>query len=682
MRRAPVLASTPSPAVAVASPSLFSPRSNDVSQFSSPVNQRQFLGRSSSDLGSLGDSLIAEKRSDVHGSRASMIRHERPALSRYRREDSEMRALHTALQDSARVRDDCQRSISTDYDATKKSRQVASKLQSMLRRLESVAAAAASVAQLGASERESIIHALRVEVAAEEENAERAASSASESIAEATLRHQQQLNAIVNVMRASMREAERTNDRLGAQLAKEVAEREWREGEDDRKRVAAEAAHKEKVDQLLRTAIQKLSHVDLNRGWNSWLGIHEYKLMLKRRAANAFRNRLYLQAFNEWKEMHPPESTERRIVELKRQLKQEKAVTNELRVELKQVKREVVDNDEAVDRWIDFAGLMQCFRIWRVRYRPRMLDRAIEAPLKSKMASLEARLRTKYESLSAKLREEQSEHNRLKRASARLFAEKDWVREEAKKCELLNALVEHQQRCLSEALQATSWTQCRQLLYHESLRYVQSAATHGKTLENGIRRERFRRSASGVLVPSGDLEVMKRQAKNSIERALSDEVRDAQLAEAVGVPSSAGRRSPTVTAMSGYRASREGHESSTAGRTDTSSRWSSPSSPASSTFKATPLEQRERAEQLAEEDWAWMERSTTTIGASTRTRSPMSSRTPTSSVRPASSVRSSERRAAITRQAPRLIDQQLEMERSDEEFEEEDDESIRWLTRS
>ena len=38
-------------------------------------------------------------------------------------------------------------------------------------------------------------------------------------------------------------------------------------------------------------------------------------------------------------------------------------------------------------------------------------------------------------------------------SSARLFAEKDWVREEAKKCELLNALFEHQQRCLSEALQ-------------------------------------------------------------------------------------------------------------------------------------------------------------------------------------------------------------------------------------
>ena len=36
------------------------------------------------------------------------------------------------------------------------------------------------------------------------------------------------------------------------------------------------------------------------------------------------------------------------------------------------------------------------------------------------------------------------------------------------------------QHVLQEALTATSWTECRHLLYHESLRYVATAATHGR----------------------------------------------------------------------------------------------------------------------------------------------------------------------------------------------------------
>ena len=42
------------------------------------------------------------------------------------------------------------------------------------------------------------------------------------------------------------------------------------------------------------------------------------------------------------------------------------------------------------------------------------------------------------------------------------------------------------QTVLKEALRAASWKQCRQLLYHESLRYVSTAATHGKRAEANI----------------------------------------------------------------------------------------------------------------------------------------------------------------------------------------------------
>ena len=44
----------------------------------------------------------------------------------------------------------------------------------------------------------------------------------------------------------------------------------------------------------------------------------------------------------------------------------------------------------------------------------------------------------------------------------------------------LEALLAEVQTVLREALDATSWTECRQLLYHESLRYCPTAATHGR----------------------------------------------------------------------------------------------------------------------------------------------------------------------------------------------------------
>ena len=45
---------------------------------------------------------------------------------------------------------------------------------------------------------------------------------------------------------------------------------------------------------------------------------------------------------------------------------------------------------------------------------------------------------------------------------------------------MLNSVVHELQAVLKEALSANSWSSCRQILYHESLRYVPSAATHGR----------------------------------------------------------------------------------------------------------------------------------------------------------------------------------------------------------
>ena len=107
-------------------------------------------------------------------------------------------------------------------------------------------------------------------------------------------------------------------------------------------------------------------------------------------------------------------------------------------------------------------------------------------------------------------------------------------------------------RAVAEAFPGKTPKQCR-LRWMETLRWnprlarsASGVATGAKwapaeerTLVRAVRKRAPPRSvppgapgadAVPFVVPSGDLEVMKRQAKNSIERALSDEVRDAQLA--------------------------------------------------------------------------------------------------------------------------------------------------------
>ena len=53
---------------------------------------------------------------------------------------------------------------------------------------------------------------------------------------------------------------------------------------------------------------------------------------------------------------------------------------------------------------------------------------------------------------------------------------------------MLRALVRELQNVLAEAMKAPSWVGCRQLLYHESCRYLPEAATHGKLLPPSLRK--------------------------------------------------------------------------------------------------------------------------------------------------------------------------------------------------
>lgn len=54
-------------------------------------------------------------------------------------------------------------------------------------------------------------------------------------------------------------------------------------------------------------------------------------------------------------------------------------------------------------------------------------------------------------------------------------------------------------------MKAASWTACRQLLYHESCRYVPEAATHGKLLPKSVQRKLSNNNLTGRLVDGRDL---------------------------------------------------------------------------------------------------------------------------------------------------------------------------------
>lgn len=117
-----------------------------------------------------------------------------PALSRFRGEDEEMRALAKVLRDSARVRSECANaaqgvasSFERDFKPSSNQRSAASflvqkgasiaqRLQASCRSVEAAAAACMSVAQLGCVEREALITSLQAEITSREDELTRASA--------------------------------------------------------------------------------------------------------------------------------------------------------------------------------------------------------------------------------------------------------------------------------------------------------------------------------------------------------------------------------------------------------------------------------------------------------------------------------------------------------------------------
>ena len=546
------------------SPSVASP--SRLSEAVSARGRQQRLNRSTSDLGMLGHTLVYESRADHHGSLERRLNGHRhaPSLSLYKRENTEMEALAHVLRDASRTRAECGHAMSLDGDATQRSRKIAARLQQMLRQLESVSVATVRAAKLGAEEREATIKALIQEVELEEEDVLRGKKDHYELIHAERAMHHGELTAIIKMMQSELRNSESITDQLDAMRIQHEADELWKAGEGERARLAAEKAKEEQLIHLQRIALHKLGSVPLLRGWNTWLELYQRSKHLRMRAAAAFRNRKFYAAMMRWKEVCPSQTLLSRCTQLEGMVADQDATITSLKARLKAAEREIrtVEDAEEIKKesqvmhlqgyvarrmlrynlargmttWIDLyhanqelkkralvrfvhQGLSAALNRWKAVYPPRLLEQKITGPLLQKIHDLEQQLKLQM-----------AQHEKLRKTSAKLFAEKESVRAMAKHMALLTSLVEHQQRCLAEALEATSWTTCRQVLYHESLRYVQTAATHGKQLKFTRRRQLFRRSSSGVLVDADDLEVMKRRAIGHAHRAHREEPLDAEVA--------------------------------------------------------------------------------------------------------------------------------------------------------
>jgi hypothetical protein len=78
---------------------------------------------------------------------------------------------------------------------------------------------------------------------------------------------------------------------------------------------------------------------------------------------------------------------------------------------------------------------------------------------------------------------------------------------EKREIDTLRSVCLELQNVLKDAMKAATWKQCRQMLYHESLRYVSSAATHGKhgptgetRIEPGLANKGLVRRESGRVI--------------------------------------------------------------------------------------------------------------------------------------------------------------------------------------
>ena len=107
--------------------------------------------------------------------------------------------------------------------------------------------------------------------------------------------------------------------------------------------------------------------------------------------------------------------------------------------------------------------------------------RALAASAVEKLGKLEAKNAELNETINARDFELRERDQHIADLEAQLKVSKA----EAQECNELRKIVAELQTVLRDAMKAGTWQHCRQILYHESLRYVSTAATHGRSTSSG-----------------------------------------------------------------------------------------------------------------------------------------------------------------------------------------------------
>ena len=480
-----------------------------------------------------------EHREDIGTeSRAKMLSKVAPPLSRFRGEDEEMRTLSRILQRSARERsaavlalESVERDFERDFPASggqrfavgqlvARSAQISAKLEATCRSLEAAAGASLATSQHGAIEREATIRALQHELECGEQEMTNEVLAAQYHLTLENQLLQRQARATERVLLVDLRRAEHLIERRD-DIIEEL--RVFKEEEQNNRELTIEEERIQLVEHLQNVSVRRMLKMDLARGWTAWMALFKHLTNLKRRAGSRFRNAALHACIRKWVHEYPPKGSIRRVVEpleeqirdldraltgVREQLKKEKEAHKWAQERLDEASGKASKEKEmrvahlmriAVQR-IMMLELSRGWSTWHaeVKRTRAMRDRAIKRfSNQGLFRGWNAWVKKhppagKAENFELAIKRERKAHERTKALLAERTRERDAAREHARETSRLQMIVRELQRVLAEAMMASSWVACRQILYHESLRYVPTAATHGKMLPKAVRKEIMR----------------------------------------------------------------------------------------------------------------------------------------------------------------------------------------------
>lgn len=409
-----------------------------------------------------------------------------------------------------------------------------SRLAAACSSLEAASARALNEGARGIADRERVINALHEELAERDE----AVAAISRVAAAQRVHVLEEAHAAEAALAKDVATSERAIEELVAQArAQGVVFAE------ERKRAVAH---------LSRVALRRLCHREIARGWIAWHDAWRARRQLMRAAASRFRNASLIFALRLWVRSHPPQGEVRRavgpykarIAELEEALRRER-LAHELARERGEARLRDADSlhdasSEAERRrradhllgvairrlrsreiargWSSWAhefamrrrnlmraaarfrqsGLYHALRAWRRAYPPRRwLGSVVFDPADLDQATAELALER-----GAHARTREAAEARARELEAAVYALESERSGAVEANRMLRKLCAELQRAHADALAASSWIECRHLLYHETLRHVPTAATHGRGGAPAFVPPRTRRVGSSFTSPT------------------------------------------------------------------------------------------------------------------------------------------------------------------------------------